>query len=206
MYVPPKGETAFWPVFAKTLAFILLAGIVGPIFLMMGLINREPETDWAIVIGGLITAFDVGLAVFISLGVTKQERRRKVLAEHGVEAKADLLAVEPTGTTINGRPLVKVSLKVHGPDVSPFEVQKKVLLPGAGWPSISRGLVTVVVDPETQEMEIDWGRSLELAPPGRPDGVPPIAARLAELDQLLRQDLISRDEYDATRRKILDEV
>lgn len=206
MFVPPKGETSFWPVFAKVLAFILMAGVVGPIFLMIGLINREPETDWAIVIGGLVTAFDIGLAVYIAFGVTKQERRRKVLAAHGVEAKADVLGVEPTGRAINGRPVVNVILKVHGPDVSPFEVVKKVLLPGASWPSISRGLVTVVLDPETREMEIDWGKSLELASPARPDGVPPIADRLAELDQLLRQDLVSREEYDATRRKILDEV
>ena len=30
--------------------------------------------------------------------------------------------------------------------------------------------------------------------------------RLAELDELLRTDLISREEYDATRARILDEL
>lgn len=94
-------------------------------------------------------------------------------------------------------------------------MDSKKIVPTMRMPLLYAGDLPVLVDPESKEWEFDWAsaRATPPTPPvatvAEPAGpVDPRTAgeRLAELDDLLRRDLVSRDEYDATRARIIAEL
>lgn len=211
---PDAAPPTFLRTFIPTLLFVLLCGIVGPIFLLVGFLTDEPDTGWLIPVGLLITISDVVAAVLIARVRTRSRRRAHRLRTAGRGGRAQILAIDPTNVRINDQPLMKLRLLITGDDLTPFEVEEKRVIPTYRLPFLA-GDVPVLVDPETQEWEFDWASAtLRDAPPVTPAALaavsPPVEAsaadRLAELDDLLHRDLISRDEYDATRARILDEI
>lgn len=190
--------------------FMLVCGVVGPIFLVMGLVIDDPEAGWLLPTGIGVTALDIIIGVLIGLGRYRSQQRTYRLHQRGRRAVADVLDVASTSVTINDQPLMRLTLRIHGDDVPTLEVQKKQVVSHAQLPLLSASQVPVLVDPETQEWEIDWAAARAARPPTGATGAfspppddRPAADRLAELDELLRKDLISRDEYDATRARIL---
>ncbi len=75
-------------------------------------------------------------------------------------------------------------------------------------PLLYRGPVPVTVDLETLEWEFDWDAALSRSVASSPAlaDLRPSADRLAELDDLFRRDLLSREEYDEARSRILGEL
>jgi hypothetical protein len=133
-----SGASSFWVSFAKTLPFMLLCGIVGPIFLALYFLIDDPTAGWLLPWGLIITIGDVALAAAMAAANTGNARLSNW----------------------------RTSAQLYGtfqpaPPVSP-------------------------------------------APPAPALGTP--AERLAELDQLMRKDLISTDEYAASRARILGEL
>ncbi|GAA4818175.1 SHOCT domain-containing protein [Nocardioides caeni] len=202
---PLPEPPSFLRTFIPTLLFMLLCGIVGPIFLIAGLTVDGPGTGWLLPWGVAITVIDVVIAVFVARIRTRQRRTAHRLRTSGRRGHAEIISLDPTNVTINDQPLMSLRLRIHGDDMTPFEVEDKMVIPTYRLPFLA-GEVPVLVDPGTHEWEFDWDSArLRGASPAAAVEESP-AERLAELDDLLGKDLISRDEYDATRARILDEI
>ncbi|KAB2812780.1 SHOCT domain-containing protein [Pimelobacter simplex] len=217
---PPRRPSLVRSV-VPVLLFSLLCGVVGPIFLIMGLSidGSEPGTGWLLPTGIAITALDVLFGLFLGLGRYGGEVRRYRLRQHGRPATGRVLSFEQTNVRINEQPVVKLRMRIEGDDVTPYEVQASLPIPEIRIPLLYGGALPLLLDRETDQWEIDWTAAPVAAPTTAPAATPtavpaggavpagPSAAdRLAELDSLLARDLVSRDEYDETRARILGEL
>lgn len=196
--------------FIPTLLFVLLCGIVGPIFFVMGLVvpEDEPDTGWLLPVGVAITVLDVAIAFAIANGRTAKQQKLYELRTRGRRARGRVLSFEQTGVRVNDQPMLVIKLMIEGGDITPFEAQVRSVVPDIHIPLLHAGELPILIDPETDEWEIDWDFAKPVTPVAlrKPADERPAAERLAELDDLLRQDLVSRDEYDAARARILDEL
>jgi hypothetical protein len=59
-------------------------------------------------------------------------RRAREIAEHGLHGRGRILAVESTGTKINGTPLVRFDVEVKVEGHSPVVASAKLLMRGGG--------------------------------------------------------------------------
>lgn len=193
-----------------TLLFMLLCGIVGPIFLVMGLTvpADEPGTGWLLPTGIGITVLDVVIALAIANNRTAKQKKLFQLRTRGRRVRGRVLSFEQTGVRVNDQPMIIIKLMVEGGDITPFEAQARCVVPEVHIPLLHAGELPVLIDPETDEWEIDWDAAQPVSPAAlrKPAEERPAADRLAELDDLLKRDLVSRDEYDAARARILDEL
>jgi hypothetical protein len=82
-----------------------------------------------------------------------------MLEARGVLALAQVTGIAETGTRINDQPLVKVSLHVEGPGLTPFDTQDSVIASVTRLPLITGRRLVVLVDPATNAYQIDWNRS-----------------------------------------------
>ncbi|WP_141004892.1 SHOCT domain-containing protein [Nocardioides humi] len=204
----PRPPSLLRSVLPPTL-FMLLCGIVGPIFVIVGLSVDEPGTGWLLPLGIAITVLDVVIGLVIGGLRHRSALRSHRLRQRGRPARAQVLSFEHTSVRINEQPLLKLRLRIEGEDIAPFEVESRQVVPDVRMPLLYGGELPALVDPETREWEVDWSSARPIAP-----GVVPVAAadartpaeRLAELDDLLRRDLVSREEYDAARARILGEL
>lgn len=196
--------------FIPTLLFVLLCGIVGPIFFVMGLVvpEDEPGTGWLLPVGVAITVLDVMIAFAIANNRTARQKRLHQLRTRGRRARGRVLSFEQTGVRVNDQPMLVIRLMIEGGDITPFEAQVRSVVPEIHIPLLHAGELPILIDPETDEWEIDWDFAKPVTPVvlRKPAEERPAAERLAELDDLLRRDLVSRDEYDAARARILDEL
>ncbi|MBB4853011.1 hypothetical protein HNP40_000377 [Mycobacteroides chelonae] len=145
--------------FLKILAFSLICGIVGPIFIVMYYVIDEPATNWMLYSGIGITLGIVVLAFVLTLVFTRTQEAREQLEAHGILALADVVAANETGMTVNGQPVIKLTLQVHGGGISPFRVETRARVSVLQVPTLSRGKLVVLVAPGTEQFQIDWQRS-----------------------------------------------
>lgn len=141
-------------------AFVLLCGIVGPIFLVIYFSSGgDPMMKWMFWTGLLITAVDVLIALAITAAGTRSAAKHRVLEQTGVLALAQVVGIHETNTRINERPLVKLDLQISGPGLTPFASRDRVLASVARLPMITGRKLVALVDPNTREYRIDWERS-----------------------------------------------
>ncbi|WP_157514929.1 SHOCT domain-containing protein [Nocardioides sp. J54] len=207
--VPPPRS--FARNLVPTLAFVLLAGIVGPIFLVVGLSlpADDPNDAWLLPVGIAITVVDVLVAVMVAHHRTDRQRRTWELRTRGRRARGRVLSFEQTNVRINDQPQVVIRLLIEGDDIAPFEAQARTVVRDVHVPLLHTGVLPVLIDPETDAWEIDWEAAQVVSPTalaGSAEPERPAAERLAELDDLLRRDLVSREEYDAARARILEDL
>jgi len=142
---------------------LLCGGIVGPIFLgVYFTVGRGMFADsmrWMFWTGLLITAVDVLVAIALANYGARSAAKTQMLEANGVLALAQVTAIGETGTRINDQPLVKIGLHVEGPGLHPFDVQDKVIASVTRLPLITGRKLVVLVDPATNEYQIDWNRS-----------------------------------------------
>lgn len=124
--------------FLKILAFSLLCGIVGPIFIVMYYVIDEPATSWMLYSGVGITIGIVVLAFVLTLLFTKNEEARKLLEANGILALADVMAANETGMTVNDQPVIKLTLQVHGDGIGPFRAETRAGIGTAGADPLAR--------------------------------------------------------------------
>jgi hypothetical protein len=151
--------STFWR-YVKIQAFVLLCGIVGPIFLAIYFASgAQPIMKWMFWAGLAITA----LVVLIALGITSMGARSaaktQALEQTGVLALAQVVGIHETGTRINEQPLVKIDLQISGPGIAPFASQDRVLASITRLPMITNRKLVALVDPTTMQYQIDWERS-----------------------------------------------
>lgn len=144
------------------LIVLLCGGLVGPIFLgvyfALGTAAR-PYIGWMFWTGLLITAADVLIALALANYGVKSDSKTRMLEANGVLALGHVTAIGETGTRINDQPLVTVNLHVEGPGLTPFDVQDRVIASVTRLPLITGRKLVLLVDPATNQYQIDWNRS-----------------------------------------------
>ncbi|MGV0792880.1 SHOCT domain-containing protein [Mycolicibacterium sp. XJ1819] len=151
--------STFWR-YLRIQAFVLLCGIVGPIFLVVYFaMGADPMLQWMFWVGLLITALDVLIALAITAMGVKSKARTAALEQTGVLALAQVVGIHETGTRINEQPLVKLDLQISGPGLAPFASQDRVIASISRLPMITNRKLVALVDPTTNSYQIDWERS-----------------------------------------------
>jgi len=151
--------STFWR-YVRIQLFVLLCGIVGPIFLVIYFaLGAGPMVKWMFWVGLLITALDVLIALAITGRGSISAAKTQELEASGVLALAQVVGIHETGTRINDQPLVKIDLQVAGPGITPFSTQDRVIASVSRLPMITSRKLVALVDPTTNEYQIDWQRS-----------------------------------------------
>jgi hypothetical protein len=139
---------------------LLCGGLVGPIFLAVYFaIGQSSLLKWMFWVGLLITAADVLIALALASYSAKSSAKTQALEHSGVLALAQVTGIHETGTRINENPLVKIDLQISGPGIAPFASQDRVIASVARLPMITNRKLVALVDPATNEYQIDWERS-----------------------------------------------
>ena len=121
------------------------------------------------------------------------------LLRTGARASARVVAVEDTGTTVNNDPRVKVRLSVEPEGAEPFEVERKVLVPRTAIPR--RGeRVEVAYDPDDPSDFTFRMSDLADDPVG---GAPDTIDQLAKLGELVEKGLLTREEFEREKQRLL---
>lgn len=88
-------------------------------------------------------------------------KKKKILAE-GVSARATITRIEGTGTIVNGKPRVKISLNVQPDGQVGFEAEKTMNAPPWAMPQVG-GQIWVKYDPDdTSRVEFDDAKNDEM--------------------------------------------
>lgn len=151
--------STFWR-YVRVQLFVLLCGIVGPIFLVIYFAaGSDPTLKWFFWSGLGITALDVLIALAITARGAKTAAKTQELETSGVLALAQVVGIHETHTRINDQPLVKIDLQVSGPGITPFSTQDQVVASVSRLPMITSRKLVALVDPVTNDYQIDWQRS-----------------------------------------------
>jgi hypothetical protein len=139
---------------------LLCGGLVGPIFLVVYFaLGQMGLLKWMLWAGLLITAVDVVAALALANFGAKSSAKTQALEQNGVLAYAQIVGMHETGTRINEQPLVKIDLQISGPGITPFATQDRVLASITRMPMLTSRKLVALVDPTTNEYQIDWERS-----------------------------------------------
>jgi hypothetical protein len=154
---------------------LICGGLVGPIFLAVYFATGQSTLmGWMLWVGLLITVADVLIALALANFSAKSAAKTQALEQSGVLALAQVVGIHETGTRINEQPLVKIDLQISGPGINPFATQDRVIASITRLPMITSRKLVALVDPATNQYQIDWERSALVA------GVMPANFTLAE--------------------------
>lgn len=196
--------STFWQ-YVRVQLFVLLCGIVGPIFLVIYFAaGADPLLSWMFWTGLLITAVDVLIALAITGFRSKKAAKTQALETSGVLALAQVVGIHETNSRINDQPLVKLDLQVSGPGITPFSTQDQVVASVSRLPMITSRKLVALVDPMTHDYQIDWQRSalvsglmpatFSVAEDGRTYDLTGQAEPLMEILQVLKANHIAMDD------------
>jgi hypothetical protein len=182
--------------YLKCQALVLLfGGIVGPIFLAVGLAGVPVVGQMFLYIGAAITVLDVVIALAWANFSAKSAATTQQLEATGVLALANVMGMAETGMRVNEEPVIRLDLRIQGPGVN-FDVQDSVRASVTKMPMISARKLVVLVDPATNKFQIDWQRSalvaglvpaqFSLAEDGRTYDLSGQAGPLMEIMQILK--------------------
>ena len=154
---------------------LICGGLVGPIFLVVYFaLGQMSIMSWMLWVGLLITVADVLIALALANFGAKSAAKTQALEQSGDLALAQVVGIHETGTRINEQPLVKIDLQISGPGINPFATQDRVIASITRLPMITSRKLVALVDPATNEYQIDWERSALVA------GVMPANFTIAE--------------------------
>lgn len=142
--------------FLKTLAFVMVCGIVGPIFVVMYYVIDEPGLEWMFWTGLGVTILNVVIAFVIARVSARFTAKMARMQVSGHMALADVTALRQTNMEINDQPVMQLGLRIHGAEVPTFDVDVRKTVPIVAQAMLHRRVLAVLVDPSTREFEIDW--------------------------------------------------
>ena len=149
-----------WRYIKAQLRVLLCCGLVGPIFLAVYFATGQSSLlKWMFYVGLLITAADVLIALALANFGAESAAKTAALEQSGVLALAQITGMGETGTRINDQPLVKLQLRIEGPGIAPFDSQDRVIASVTRLGNLTNRKLVVLVDPATQQYQIDWERS-----------------------------------------------
>jgi hypothetical protein len=145
---------------------LLCGGLVGPIFLIvyfaLGPMAR-PALNWMYWVGLLVTAADVLIALGMTNGTAVSSARHERLKREGVLVAARVAGIADTAWFVNGRQMIKVNLRLEVPGFAPFDAQETMAASPARMQILNGHTLVALVQPGTQEYEIDWEASAVVA-------------------------------------------
>ena len=129
-------------------------------------------------------------AVFFFIGARGKRAQR--IRETGIPATAHILEMTQTGTYVNEQPQVKFKLRIEAPGMTPYEIDKRAVVPLIALGQLSSGqpLSVHINREDANEVEIDWSGGGAAAPmtvssqSGEAVQVTDPAARQAALDAM----------------------
>ena len=149
-----------WRYVKAQLMVLLCGGLVGPIFLAVYFATGQSDLlKWMFYVGLVVTAADVLIALALANFGARSAAKTQALEASGVLALAQITGMGETGTRINDQPLVKLSLHITGPGIAPFAAEDRVIANVTRLGTLTSRRVVVLVDPATNEFQIDWERS-----------------------------------------------
>jgi hypothetical protein len=149
-----------WRYIKAQLMVLLCGGLVGPIFLAVYFATGQDSIlKWMFYVGLLITAADVLIALALANFGAKSAAKTAALEQTGMLALAQITGMGETGTRINDQPVVKLQLHIEGPGIAPFDSQDRVIASVTRLGNLTNRKLVVLVDPATQQHQIDWERS-----------------------------------------------
>jgi len=148
----------FWR-YVKWQLFMLVCGVIGPVYLIVYYaMSPADRQSWLLWTGLAVTVVDVLIPLGLTRYWVKSAAKAAALEESGVLALAQITDMHPTGMEINDEPVLKLDLSINGPGLA-FDSQKRETLGVTRMSIISGRKLVVLVDPVTNEHEIDWERS-----------------------------------------------
>lgn len=153
--------------YLKAQAIVLLCGgLVGPIFLIvyfaLGPMAR-PALNWMYWVGLLVTAIAVLVALGMTNGSAVSSARHERLRREGVLVAARVTGISDTSWFVNGRQMIKVNLRIEVPGSEPFDARETMAASPARMQILNGRTLVALVQPGTQEYEIDWDASAVIA-------------------------------------------
>jgi hypothetical protein len=205
-----------WMLLFVTIALSVAWAAFGPA-------NNDDSAARGVAIGFLLTFLPLGLAPLAFAGrVGKKQKLAAQLLATGKRCTGEVVSVEDTGITINDNPRVKITVRAEPPGESPFLIEKTATVSRVSIPR--RGdRCTVFYDPADRENR----NGITFDPvPGMDTGVPAAAAaaagvpgvqadddddedplaKIERLGQLRDRGLITQEEFDEQKRRLLGEV
>ncbi|WP_461416751.1 SHOCT domain-containing protein [Gordonia sp. GN26] len=191
--------------------FVMLCGIVGPLFLVCYFLFDLPGTEWMLWTGIGITLLDVLFGIVVATVTYTGGVRSEQLRATGVRGVAEVTSVEQTGVEINNQPLMSLGLRISAPGLVPFEVNTRKVAPIFRQPALYQRRLVVLVDPVNQSFEIDWDATQSMVGPIPSPGMASsgsrtVADRLSSLDDLHQSGALTDDEYRRARERIVDQL
>lgn len=174
---------------ATTAAF-LIAGVVGPIFVVIGLFDRG---SWPLPTGVAITSVMLLAGLWWGLIDHRSSMRSYRLDQRSQPATAEVLDARgglPFSSVIS-TPLVRARVRVRGEGFESFESVRRMALSYLDISRLFTGATTIPVrvDPGSGEWEVDWSRVRE----------PTAAELLDELESRYRREEVPTDVYHRER-------
>ena len=188
--------------------------------------NTDNTAARGVAIGMGLTFIPMGLAPIL-FGLSGRSGRKAQLAQQlmatGRRCTGEVISVEDTGITINDNPRVKITVRAEPPGDPPFMIVKKATVSRVSIPR--RGdRCTVFYDPADPQNR----NGITFDPvPGMPTTAPATAAtpavgatvtsveddpdedplvKIEKLGELRQRGLITQDEFDEQKRRLLGEV
>jgi hypothetical protein len=212
----PRGRPSGIPLglIMWSLLFVTLAGSIA--FAAFGPANNDSSgaRTTAVILGVIFVP--MGLApLVLARGGGEKRARAAQLAATGKRCRGTVLSVEDTGVTINDNPHVKMTVRAEPPGEAPFTVVKSATVSRVRIPRAGDSCV-VFYDPANRE----GNNGITFDPvPGMP--VPSVAAaapaaapdddedpldKIAKLGELRDKGLITADEFEAQKTRLLAEL
>lgn len=145
---------------------LLCGGLVGPIFLVvyfaLGPMAR-PYINWMFWTGLFITAVDVLVALALTNFGAKSAAKHEQLTRQGVLAMARTTGIADTAWFVNDQQMIKVNMHIDVPGQPGFDVQQTMASSPTRMQILNGHKLVALVEPGTQNYEIDWGASALLA-------------------------------------------
>lgn len=157
---------------------------------------------------GVAGVAGIALSAMALLKLEAQTQLTQYLTREGLRGTARIVWVQSTNVMVNRRPQVRLGLQVQLPGKAPYAFEHVEVLPFAGYGVAPDRVVAVLVDPNNpQSLMIDWTTApATSAPAPGAQGDASVAARLEQLEDLRRRELISVQEYEAQRHRLLSEL
>jgi hypothetical protein len=198
------GQAVGMPTFVRGTVLVLAAGVPALVVgaARVGIDDADAVWRWLpLVGGGALTALAVVAALMFLVGAG-------VLAASGppatLPAEVEIVTMKQTGTFVNDQPRIEFVLDVRPESRPAYRVTKKATVPltALGSLGVGRGFRALVAGPDDPaRMDIDWDAPLPSE--AAADSVP---HRLRALERLKAEGLITAEEYDAQRRRVLDSL
>jgi hypothetical protein len=167
----------------------------------------------AIILGVIFVPMGLAPLPF-ALGGGKKQARVAQLAQHGKRCMGVVLSVEDTGVTINDNPTVKMTVRAEPPGESPWTIVKTATVSRVSIPRAGDRCV-VFYDPANREgsngITFDPVPGFTAAAPAPAPAAAPMEDgdpldRIAKLGQLRDQGLVTPEEFEAQKKRLLDEL